>query len=45
MRKVRARTRSPSTRSDSMREVWGEQAAVRDTIYVDLWESYVEPAS
>jgi len=28
-----------------MREVWGEQAAVRDTIYLDLWESYVEPAS
>jgi nitrile hydratase subunit beta len=27
------------------REVWGEQAAVRDTIYVDLWESYLEPAS
>ncbi len=27
------------------REVWGEQAAVCDTIYVDLWESYLEPAS
>jgi len=27
------------------REVWGEQAAVRDSIYVDLWESYLEPAS
>ena len=27
------------------REVWGEQAAVRDSIYLDLWESYVEPAS
>ena len=26
------------------REVWGEQAAVRDSIYVDLWESYLEPA-
>jgi len=25
------------------REVWGEQAAVRDTICVDLWESYLEP--
>lgn len=25
------------------REVWGEQAAIRDTIYVDLWESYLEP--
>jgi len=27
------------------REVWGEQAAVRDSLYVDLWESYLEPAS
>ncbi len=27
------------------REVWGEQAAFRDSIYLDLWESYVEPAS
>ena len=27
------------------REVWGEQAATRDSIYVDLWESYLEPAS
>ena len=27
------------------REVWGEQAAARDSIYVDLWESYLEPAS
>ncbi len=27
------------------REVWGEQAAVRDSIYLDLWESYLEPAS
>jgi nitrile hydratase subunit beta len=27
------------------REVWGEQAAGRDSIYVDLWESYLEPAS
>ena len=26
------------------REIWGEQAAVHDTIYVDLWESYLEPA-
>ncbi len=27
------------------REVWGAQAAVRDSIYLDLWESYLEPAS
>lgn len=27
------------------REVWGEQAAARDSIYLDLWESYLEPAS
>ena len=27
------------------REVWGEQAAVRDSIYLDLWESYLEPVS
>jgi nitrile hydratase beta subunit len=27
------------------REVWGEQAAVRDSIYLDLWESYMEPPS
>jgi nitrile hydratase len=27
------------------REVWGEQAAVGDSIYLDLWESYLEPAS
>ncbi len=33
-----------SVRFDA-REVWGEQAAVRDSIYLDLWESYLEPAS
>jgi nitrile hydratase len=27
------------------REVWGEQAAARDSIYMALWESYLEPAS
>jgi nitrile hydratase len=25
------------------RELWGEQANARDSIYVDLWESYLEP--
>jgi nitrile hydratase subunit beta len=27
------------------REVWGEQAAARDSICVDLWESYLEPVT
>jgi nitrile hydratase len=27
------------------REVWGEQAPAGDSVYVDLWESYLEPAS
>ena len=26
------------------RELWGEQAAPHDTVYVDLWEDYLEPA-
>ena len=26
----------------SARELWGEQAAARDTVYLDLWESYFE---
>jgi len=26
------------------RELWGEQAAVQDSVYVDLWDSYLEPA-
>jgi nitrile hydratase len=25
------------------RELWGEQAAERDAVYIDLWESYLEP--
>jgi nitrile hydratase len=25
-------------------ELWGEDAATPDTIYVDLWEEYLEPA-
>jgi nitrile hydratase subunit beta len=24
------------------REIWGEQAAAKDAIYIDLWESYLE---
>jgi nitrile hydratase subunit beta len=26
------------------RELWGEQAAPRDSVYVDLWDDYLEPA-
>jgi nitrile hydratase len=26
------------------RELWGEQAAPRDSVYLDLWEDYLEPA-
>ena len=25
-------------------ELWGERAAAGDTVYVDLWEDYLEPA-
>ncbi len=26
------------------RELWGDRAAARDTVYVDMWEDYLEPA-
>lgn len=26
------------------RELWGAAAAARDTVFIDLWESYLEPA-
>jgi len=26
------------------RELWGEEAAGRDAVYIDLWETYLEPA-
>ena len=26
------------------RELWGDRAAPRDAVYVDLWEDYIEPA-
>jgi hypothetical protein len=26
-------------------ELWGESAAGRSAVYVDLWEDYLEPAS
>ena len=28
----------------SARELWGEAAAMRDAVYLDLWEDYLEPA-
>ncbi len=27
----------------SARELWGEQAAPRDSVYLDLWDDYLEP--
>jgi hypothetical protein len=24
--------------------LWGEEAAPRDAVYIDLWESYLDPA-
>jgi nitrile hydratase subunit beta len=26
------------------RDLWGEQANARDTVYIDLWDDYLEPA-
>jgi nitrile hydratase subunit beta len=26
------------------RELWGEQAAPQDTVYIDMWDDYLEPA-
>jgi nitrile hydratase len=26
------------------RELWGEQAAPRDSVYVNLWDDHLEPA-
>ena len=28
----------------AVRELWGEQAALQDSVYVDLWDDYLEPA-
>ena len=28
----------------SARELWGDRGVARDTVYVDLWEDYLEPA-
>jgi len=27
------------------RELWGEQASAKDAVYIDLWESYLDPAT
>lgn len=27
------------------RELWGEDASLHDAVYIDLWESYIEPAA
>ena len=27
----------------SARELWGHQAAPQDTVYIDLWDAYLEP--
>jgi nitrile hydratase subunit beta len=26
------------------RELWGEQAPPKDSVYIDLWDDYLEPA-
>jgi nitrile hydratase beta subunit len=26
------------------RELWGEQASLRDSVYIDMWDTYLEPA-
>ncbi len=26
------------------RELWGEQASPRDSVYIDLWDDHLEPA-
>jgi hypothetical protein len=26
------------------RELWGENASTRDSVYLDLWDDYLEPA-
>ena len=26
------------------RELWGDQASLRDSVYIDLWDDYLEPA-
>jgi nitrile hydratase subunit beta len=26
------------------RELWGEQASARDSVFIDMWDDYLEPA-
>jgi nitrile hydratase len=26
------------------RELWGEEASAVDSVYIDMWEDYLEPA-
>jgi hypothetical protein len=26
------------------RELWGEQGASQDSVYIDIWDDYLEPA-
>ena len=26
------------------RELWGEEASARDSLYIDMWDDYLEPA-
>ncbi|PYR87374.1 MAG: nitrile hydratase subunit beta, partial [Acidobacteria bacterium] len=26
------------------RELWGEQARPQDVVYIDMWDSYLDPA-
>ncbi len=26
------------------RELWGEEASAHDSLYIDMWEDYLEPA-
>jgi nitrile hydratase len=28
----------------SARELWGEQAKLQDTVYISMWDDYLEPA-
>jgi hypothetical protein len=26
------------------RELWGDQGVAKDTVYIDMWDDYLEPA-
>ena len=40
----RIRTASLLRCASTARELWGEEASSRDVVYLDLWDSYLEPA-